>query len=170
VLSPLGRRERRTTDRRRLNLEGLAYDPRDRDLYVGLRGPRSASGDAIVVRMPVGTAFAPGPAEGAQVLVLDLDGRGVTGLAWDGWRDRLLVLAGPERDDPDVPSSLFAFEPNHRHLERLHSFPLEITRERGRPEGIEVTREEGLWVVFDRPTRKPALWHYPDLWEGPPDL
>jgi hypothetical protein len=153
----------------RLNLEGLAYDPGDRDLYLGLRGPRTVDGHAIVVRMPVGTAFAPEPVAGAQVLVLDLEGGGVTGLAWDGWRDRLLVLAGPEQNDPKVPSSLFVLEPNHRQLERLHTFPLELTQERGRPEGIEVTRDDGLWIVFDRPARKSALWHYPELWARPPD-
>jgi len=147
----------------RLNLEGLAYDPRDRDLYIGLRGPLTEAGDALVFRMPIGAAFASEPTEGARVLTLDLDAGGVTGLAWDPWRDRLLVLAGPEKDDPSVPSSLYALDPNTRRLEKLHTFPVELVAERGRPEGIEVTHEDGLWLVFDRSAQKPALWHYPDL-------
>jgi hypothetical protein len=147
----------------RLNLEGLAYDPQDRELYVGLRGPRTASGDALVIRMPVGTAFSSTPEPGARVLPVDLDGGGVTDLAWDPWRDRLLLVSGPERDDPDALSSIYTLDPNSGRIERPYTFPAEVVRERGRPEGIAVTRDAGLWLVFDLSTRPPALWHYPEV-------
>jgi hypothetical protein len=77
-----------------LNIEGLAWDARNRRLLLGLRGPLDGKHALLVpvtMRDPKG-AFAAANLEVGEPIRLDLDGSGVRGIEADG--DSFWVLAG----------------------------------------------------------------------------
>jgi uncharacterized protein DUF3616 len=92
-----------------LNIEGLAVAG-DR-LLAGLRGP--AKDTAFILSASVADLFAPGQAPSTatpEVFPVALGANtGIRDLAPLG--ERLLVLAGPTQEQPEVPYGLFLFEP-----------------------------------------------------------
>lgn len=98
-----GKRLEGTPDANGLNIEGLAVI--GADLYAGLRAP-VINGTAFLIKTPVAPLFEAGnPHLSSHTIPLDLGGRGVRDLAPlpDG---RLLVLAGPPRNQPESGSRL----------------------------------------------------------------
>jgi len=133
-----------------LNLEGLAYDPVAEDLYVGFRGPLTGNGEALVARIPE-ASLEDSSAGGARVFRLDLGGNGVSSLEWDAREGRLLVLSGPVVDDPAAASQLFSLDPGSGALALEHTFPGEAVGANRRPEGVGISSDGEIWIVFDDP-------------------
>ena len=87
-----------------LSIEGLAWDPANRRLLLGLRAPVVAdSALVIALRLADSTrAFAADNlvADGAT-LRLPLDGAGIRGIEWDPVAGAFLVITGAALDDED---------------------------------------------------------------------
>lgn len=136
-----------------LNIEGISIIG-DR-LFAGLRAP-SLDGNAFLVSVPLAELFKPEhdalPAD-ASVAVLPLhlgQGVGIRDLAPlpDG---RLLVLAGPAQEQPDVPYSLFAVEPREggRNTDLGHLAPLPASDAKGKAEAVAIRGPDRVTVFFD---------------------
>ena len=116
MVEPVGAQFGRDLEPNGLNLEGLAVV--GGVLYAGLRAP-SLDGSAYIVSTDVEPLFTPDTPLEPRVISLAL-GRdaGIRDLAPlpDG---RILVLAGPAQDQPDVDFALFALDLRGGRLTRL---------------------------------------------------
>ncbi|RMG06694.1 MAG: hypothetical protein D6731_25200, partial [Planctomycetota bacterium] len=130
--------------------EGLALRGPS-ELLVGLRRPRSARGEALVLRIAAGSLF--GAAEGhppPRLLRLDLDGQGVRGLCWDPDRACLWVLGGPHAGGARAAGfALWRCRLEDRPPERVHTFAPAWVRRYGAPEAILRYDDRRLLVAVD---------------------
>lgn len=90
-------KERKMDSGRALEIEGLAFDPDSDQLLVGLRTPL-VDGRAIVVVLGDASRLFDGrdPDLEEELTLLDLDGGGIRGLAYDRARGGFLILAKRE--------------------------------------------------------------------------
>jgi hypothetical protein len=144
--------ERRTGDEA-LNIEGLAWDPTERRLLLGLRAP-VVGGDALIVPLSLRDPDGPFNADNLKVddggaLRLPLGGAGIRGIEFDPITERFMIITGAE---------LNAETKDFRVLEWNSSqaaAPLREVRRYSRrlkPEGITRARLSGgepTIVVFD---------------------
>jgi hypothetical protein len=120
-----------------LNLEGLAWYPRDRRLLLGARAPLSGGLAQVVSLGPVEELFEeprePGDLQGLdpRLHTLDLGGRGIRSLDYDPWRRAVLVLAGPGTAGPRF--ALFLWNPEEGRIEPLEAPELARLKQ---PEGV----------------------------------
>jgi hypothetical protein len=87
-----------------LNIEGLAWDPSNGRLLLGLRAPVVAD-SALVVAVRLVDARGPFTVENLTVdgssLRLPLGGAGIRGIEWDPFASAFLVITGASLDDED---------------------------------------------------------------------
>lgn len=131
-----------------LNIEGLALH--GELIFVGLRSPLTADGQAIVLTAPVSDIFGSLANTPWVAHTLALGGAGIRALDWDPVLNALLVLAGPPGDGRDGPTGLWRCDERGEKLQSLLTFPPEIARKA--PEGIcRLPDNDGgtLLVVLD---------------------
>ncbi len=131
-----------------LNIEGLAYH--DSQLYIGLRGPKTPEGHAILFTVDPSEAFGGSGKPNWTPQRLDLQGAGIRGMDWDPKRNVLLILSGPGHDSHGVPFTLWQCNPDGTGLTPIVEFPPAIAKKL--PEGICRLPEDGggdLLVVLD---------------------
>ena len=134
-----------------LNIEGLAWDPANGRLLLGLRAPVVADSALVVaVRLVDSTrAFtADNLAVDGPTLRLPLGGAGVRGIEWDPAAKAFLVISGAARDDEDRDFRVLEWSG------RIGSPLRELTTydRRLKPEGIaraELGGRPARVVVFD---------------------
>ncbi len=139
----------RTTVDPSFNVEGLAYH--EGQLYIGLRGPLTKDGKAILCRVSSTELFATDRRKEFVIKALDLDGGGVRSLEWDPKTNSLLILSGGTTDGAKVEPYLWSYHPGTKELKKLAGFPKELTK-KGSPEGVTRGPDGKLLVVFDSDT------------------
>jgi hypothetical protein len=101
------------------NFEGLAWYPADGDdrrrerLLIGVRTPM-VGGRALVIAIGPPDALLAGEPVEREIFELELGGRGIRGLAYDPWREAVLILAGPIGSGslrPGPPYAVFRWDP-----------------------------------------------------------
>lgn len=102
-------RERDVKNEDGLSIEGLAYDPRDRRLWVGLRGPVIDDMAVLVAIVEPSAAFEPDGklAFAADPVLLDLDGGGVRGLSYAARLGGFLLLSQEATKKGNKPFKLW---------------------------------------------------------------
>ena len=97
----------RSVDRRKrrneLNIEGLAWDPKNRRFLLGLRSP-VINGQALVVPLKLKNLDGPFSSEnlevdGGKAIRLSINGNGVRSIEYDPQRDAFLIVAGSVGDE-----------------------------------------------------------------------
>ena len=135
--------------KRALNVEGLAYHPEDTSLWLGLRTPLNADGDAYVVRIQNPDAlFSRGERPLIAVTTLDLDGHGIRSLAHDPMTGGMWIAArAPSKTAGRRPFRLFfwsgddATKPAEMKVEGMPSFE--------RLEAVSVLSDGALLLMSD---------------------
>jgi hypothetical protein len=122
-----------------IDLEGLAWYPASDQLLLGARRPLTGNKAHLVGVGPIAALFPSGKGGAARpakprVWRLDLGGRGIRGLDYDPWQDRVWVLAGPPRDQA-MSFVLYRWDPKTDHLESVAVPGLETLRQ---PESVVV--------------------------------
>lgn len=182
LLARAARVKKKLKKRGGLNVEGLAFDGQGKQLLLGLRAPLSLDGRAVLVVLenPRACFVAGEPARiGAELLLLDLGGRGVRGLTWDRRLGGYLVLARDEskaakkgKDERDDAFTLWLWR-GAEHVPQRVAVAGDDLRN---AEGITPARiggEERLLVVSDEgdaASQRPAryrLFRYDELRIGP---
>ncbi len=130
-----------------VNFEGLAYD--GERLYLGLRGPQTVGGEAVVLSARADGLFRAGATPSWSVVTLPLKGAGIRALDWDRQRNHLWVVSGPSSTDTGE-AALWRVAPNGSALVEVHQFTGEVARKA--PEGVcrlPESKGGGLLVVLD---------------------
>jgi len=106
------------------NIEGLAFEPSQGRLLIGLRSPTvldHGKPAAVVLSLKNPHAMFDPPQTKAildtQPMLLDLEGAGIRGMTWDAERKGVWIVAGRSAD-PDQPvdkfhPSVWFWDPNH---------------------------------------------------------
>jgi hypothetical protein len=139
----------KTTVHPQFNVEGLAYH--DGYLYIGLRGPLTRNGKAILCRVGSSELFDPAKPKDFILEELDLDKGGIRSLEWDPKTNRLLILSGGTTDGDKTAPYLWSYDPRTRDLKKIAEFPEEVTR-KGSPEGVARGSDGRLMIVIDSET------------------
>lgn len=128
-----------------LNIEGLAWNPREGCLMLGLRSPRIGK-DAGLIRLKERDRTQPFTLENltvvGAVVPLALGGAGIRGLGYDAKGGRLLVISGPTETQNKKPFALFEWEVGVPRRLRLLESEL-------KPEGICRLSGDQLLIVCD---------------------
>ncbi len=130
-----------------LNLEGLAFD--GERLYLGLRGPQTAAGEAILLSARADAIFRPGAKAQWSAVTLPLAGAGIRALDWDRDAKQLWLVSGPSSADTGV-AALWRCATDGTALKEMHRFSEAVAQKA--PEGVcRLPRSEGgdLLVVLD---------------------
>lgn len=128
----------------RVNIEGLAYH--NGRLFVGLRSPLTASGNAILVTLESETAFGSPDRLEPTFQEIDLDGGGIRALDWDPKRESLLAVSGPAVDDGPTSAQVWHVDPDTGESTVWYTFTADIARKG--PEGIcRLPEKDGGQIV-----------------------
>lgn len=134
----------------RLNIEGLACS--QGKIYIGLRGPLNKDKAAIIFRADATSLFGDSKKVAFDVFEISLRGAGVRSLEWDPVSKKMLVLSGPATDTIDAESGLWAFEPQTKALELIHTFTPDELKPGGKDrtaEGVCRMPNGKIMVAFD---------------------
>lgn len=130
----------------RMNLEGMAYNPKSKQLLLGLREPQVNGKSLIVTVKNPDALFDRGAApEFGEVFALDLKGSGVRSLMYHAASNTYLIANETYKTDTDKPSSqLWLWDgrtqsaPRKVHLPELATLKnaeaLAVTTVRGKPQ------------------------------------
>jgi len=155
------------------NIEGLAFEPFQGRLLIGLRSPTldhhgKSAAAVLVLRNPHALFDSKAKAVlDPQPIPLDLDGAGIRGMTWDPERQGVWIVAGRSAD-PDAPadhvlSTVWFWAPNHPDrpprkapldLESLEGLESVCVLDRGGRHGLLLVSDDGgdstesryLWV------------------------
>jgi hypothetical protein len=147
-----------------LNIEGLAWDPRDGALLFGLRGP-AKQGQIAILRVPVDAGRAPWDTSslGAPSIVRIRTPKapatqGVRDLCFDEPTGELLILLGRSTSRDDVPFQLCTWDGRSDHVRLLDvGFHQKMKPEgvttfwHGDEKKILIVDDGGGFAVFDYP-------------------
>jgi len=130
-----------------LNIEGLAWDPRNGHLLFGLRGPlRDGRAQIITMENPDDVFERGASPKLSGPVVLDLEGQGIRDLAYDADVDGFLIVAGASG------TSEYGHPELWRWSGRSGDPPLKLhvpAIENLKPEGVTGAMANGRrWVVF----------------------
>ena len=136
-----------TDVRKDMNIEGLAYH--DGRLAIGFRAPLSSEKKAILVVVNEGALFATGDLDlGAEIHFVDLEGRGIRGLASEG-NGAILILSSNEPSPPSV----FRYNLDSREIGEVFTFEGVLP---GAPEGIARLDDQRCAITFDNDEEGPG--------------
>jgi hypothetical protein len=134
-----------------LNIEGLAWDPRQGTLLLGLRSP-IIDGDALLVplklRDPRG-AFTIDNLEVKGSIRLPLGGGGIRGIEYDGRANVFRIISGAAEDQDQTDFSLWEWNGNEQQLALRETNRFD---ESLKPEGVARVTAGGrdfIIIVFD---------------------
>lgn len=134
-----------------LNIEGLAWDPRQSRLLLGLRSP-IIDGDALVVplklRDPQG-AFTKDNLKVEGAMRLPLGGGGIRDIAFDGRASFFRIISGAAEDQDQTDFSLWEWNGSEQQpaLRETNRFDESL-----KPEGVArvtVANRDFIFIVFD---------------------
>jgi hypothetical protein len=147
-----------------LNIEGLAWDPRNRALLFGLRGPANP-GRITVIRVPIDADVAPwttGALEAPSITRVRVPKssakQGIRDISYDQETGDFLILIGRSKSTGDEPFQLCAWNGSSDNVELL-----DVTFHRSmKPEGVVafssgderkllIVDDRGGYAVFDYP-------------------
>ncbi len=82
-----------------INIEALAWSPKDKSLYVGFREPRKNGKSAIMLIQAPTLMFEQQSAENisTQLFWLDLQDKGIRSMNWDTTLQRFIIVAGEKK-------------------------------------------------------------------------
>jgi len=136
-----------------LNIEGLAWDPQENRLLLGLRAP-VAGADALIIPLKLRSASGPFTADnvvvdGKGAMRLPLGGAGLRSLEFDAVSGKFVLFTGAALNDENADFRLLEWDGRAGS-----AAPREIARysRKLKPEGITRMRLEGrdaMLVVFD---------------------
>jgi hypothetical protein len=135
-----------------LNIEGLAWDPQDERLLLGLRAPLVDS-KAVVVPVKLRQATMPLSAGNLRVeppIYLDLSGAGIRSMDYDSGKRSFLIITGAALDKEDRDFRVVIWSPV---LSRTPLQQLALFADKLKPEGITKANLQGrdvTVIVFDR--------------------
>jgi hypothetical protein len=138
-----------------LNIEGLAVGPDGRSLWIGLRNPlyEDAAGKrkAIVIPLlnPAEVVDQGKTARFGDVILLDLDGRGIRSIDYVETQKEYWIVAGPAGSQADF--ALFRYHYADKKLATVKvDFPKDFT-----PEGLFILPgQKTIWFISDDGTFK----------------
>jgi hypothetical protein len=132
---------------RQLNIEGVTMAPDGSTLFLGLRAPLTAAGDALVLAVGTGPATVP-PIE--RFYTLQLGRRGVRALTPHPTRSSYWVVAGPpeDADRRDTGFALFEWTPGSSPTLVVRLPPLD-----GAPEALIPIGPTEAWLLLDEGDR-----------------
>jgi hypothetical protein len=146
--------------RRKLNIEGLAYDFTQNDLLLGLRAPR-LKGKAQIIRIKnPEVLFASNPTDAleTELIALDLKGNSIRALEYDPVLQGYLLVAGSEKSR-DKPFQLWLWKAN-----KLYRIKISGIKNIGYTEGISSIKDTQnkpmLLLVQDDGQRGKVAGHY----------
>ncbi|BBP44278.1 DUF3616 domain-containing protein [Thiosulfativibrio zosterae] len=123
-----------------IDIEGLSIDAEGR-LLIGFRGPVIRGNLAPVLQLQLKKKRF--DIKDSEVFWLNLNGRGIRGLSQVANQDRWLVLAG-DVGDLETPYEVYLWTGDHQ-LNAMQSL-CELPKSRGKPEGIQWTKQHGkVW-------------------------
>jgi hypothetical protein len=135
-----------------LNIEGLAWDPREKRLLLGLRAPVAGS-DALVIPLRLRNADGPFTSEnlvveGQGAIKMPLGGAGLRSLEFDPVTRRFMVVSGAALNDETAEFRLLEWSGDASNA------PREISRysRKLKPEGVarmQLAGRDAMLVVFD---------------------
>jgi Protein of unknown function (DUF3616) len=147
-----------------LNIEGLAWDPHNRALLFGLRGPAD-TGSITVIRVPIDADIAPwtvGALEAPSIVRVRVPKsnakQGIRDISYDQQTGDFLILIGRSKSTGDEPFQLCAWNGSSDDLQLF-----DVTFHRSmKPEGIVafssgderkllIVDDRGGYAVFDYP-------------------
>jgi hypothetical protein len=136
-----------------INVEGIAWDPQNKRLLLGLRSP-VVDGNALVVplklRDPNGSlSFDNLEVEGRQAIKLPLNGAGLRSIEYDSSRKAFYLItgAGPNNEKMDFKTWEWSGNAGANALREINTFDRRL-----KPEGItRVSNGTGdfVFIVFD---------------------
>lgn len=136
-----------------INVEGIAWDPRNKRLLLGLRSP-VVEGQALVVPLKLrdpqaGLSFANLEVEGNKAIRLALGGAGIRSIEFDESRDAFHVItgAGPNSEKMDFKSCEWNGNDATPTLREVDTFDRRL-----KPEGITRVSngaQDFIFIVFD---------------------
>ncbi|WP_456389091.1 DUF3616 domain-containing protein [Profundibacter sp.] len=150
----LAKSGRRRSGKRGLNIEGMAYDPADTRLLIGLRQP-VIDGQAVVLPLPdPERAFSNNPPDTLleAPIYLDLAGGGIRAMTYYPRLGGFLIISRKEKRG--TAFKLWFWNPRDGQPRRVKLAP-EIDLQNA--EGVSVVRQNGaeqIMLVFDNGTRK----------------
>lgn len=130
-----------------VNFEGLAFD--GERLYLGLRGPQTSGGDALLLSVRADALFKAGGNDAWTVVSLPLNGAGIRALDWDPKAQHLWILSGPSSSDTGT-AGVWRSAPDGTSLAEVHQFSEDVAQKA--PEGVcRLPEKEGgaLLIVLD---------------------
>jgi len=146
-----------------LNIEGLAYDKKPRQLLIALRSPLNSQGHAIIIPLDLNPDIFKNVllnAKPKKTLSLDLAGAGVRDLSYIPYLKGFLVLSGTSSADKKSAQLWF-----WRRGENPKRLKIKGTRQLGNAEGIAPVQlpngAQGIIIVSDDGDReKSRSGHY----------
>lgn len=136
-----------------LNIEGLAWDPKQGRLLLGLRSP-VVDGHALIVRLRLRDrrgAFSIGnlEVEGSKAIRLSLEGVGVRAIEYDGRAKIFKIISGAAEDQKQTDFVLWDWDGNEQRpvLRQTDKFEQSL-----KPEGVAratVGSRDFIIIVFD---------------------
>jgi hypothetical protein len=135
-----------------LNIEGLAWDPKETRLLLALRAPVSGN-DALIVPVSLRDSAGPFAAEnlvvdGNRAIRLATGGAGLRSLEFDAQRDRFIVITGAVLDPEVSDFRVLAWDGrNGAAPEEIRSYSRKL-----KPEGVTRARfaeRDATVIVFD---------------------
>jgi len=140
-----------------INIEAVAWSPRDESLYLGFRKPLLKGRSAVMRIDAPERMFQRQSAAGisAQLFWLDLQNKGIRSMSWDVTRQRMMIVAG--RKKLKTGFDLWQWQPAPKTM------PVRITRLRkALPDGTEglttytIQDLAGMLLVIDDGNEKKA--------------
>jgi hypothetical protein len=136
-----------------INVEGIAWDPRNKRLLLGLRSP-VVEGQALVVPLKLrdpqaGLSFANLEVEGRKAMRLPLGGAGIRSIEFDESRNAFHVItgAGPNSEKMDFKSLEWNGNDASPSLREVETFDRRL-----KPEGVTRVSngtQDFVFIVFD---------------------
>jgi len=161
-------------DQGTFNIEGLAFDPTQGRLLIGLRSPTvpapgtAGTSAAVVLSLQNPHAlFDPHPKPPAlapEPILLDLEGSGIRGMTWDADRHGVWIVAGrsadPAQPTKPVLSTVWFWDPNANRPPR--KMPLDLQMESLESVCVlDRNGQHGLLLISDDSKESPVsryLW------------
>ncbi|MCG3160706.1 MAG: hypothetical protein JMDDDDMK_01775 [Acidobacteria bacterium] len=131
-----------------LNIEGIAWDPNNERLLLGLRGPQIGT-QAVIVPVKLRDPRGPFTRENLKidepnVIVLSLDGHGVRDITYDSHLRSFLIISGAPETSPKTDFGLWEWngQPDAKPVRMM------TLEDKMKPEGITSVTINGRSYIF----------------------